>query len=118
MKSSVTADVICVFEHTGTSVDAEKFIMARLRDLGAVKSLSFNNIRIVRWSDPESNQPRMFTHPDEKKYYRYNAQVSLSFLIEGGRSEAHQWLLDRLYEEEDSSYMNVQSINLFVGPIK
>lgn len=117
MQSSVTAEVICVFEHTGTSVDAEKFVMARLRPLGTVKNLTFNNIRIVRWSDPESNQPRRFTHPDEKQYYRYNAQVSVSFIIEGGRSEAHQWILDRLYEEEDTTYMNVQSVNLFVGPM-
>lgn len=117
MQSHVTADIICVFEHTGSSVDAQKFIMSRLRDVAGATGVSFNNIRIVRWSDPESNQPRQFEHPDGKMYYRYNAQTSISFAISGGHAEAHQWILDRLYEEEDTSYMNVQSINLYVNGV-
>ena len=117
MQSHVTADVICVFEHTGTSVDAQSFIMARLREVAGVTNLTFNNVRIVRWSDPETNRPRQFEHPDGKMYFRYNAQVSLTFTITGGHAEAHQWILDRLYEEEESTYMNVQSINLYVNGV-
>ncbi len=112
MRSNVTADVICVFEHTGTSVDAQQFVIERIRDLSPVSRLHYNNIHIVRWCDPESNQPRRFEHPDGKMYYRYNAQFSISFTIEGGYAETQQWILDRLNEGEESSYMNVQSIDV------
>ena len=117
MKSNVTADVICVFEHTGTSVDAQQFIMERIRALNPVSNLNYNNIRIVRWCDPESNQPRRFEHPDGKMYFRYNAQFSVCFTIAGSHAEAQQWILDRLNEGEETSYMNIQSIDLSLASI-
>ncbi len=117
MRSNVTADVICVFEHTGTSVDAQRFIKDRIRSVAGVDGLLYNSIRIVRWCDPETNQPRQFAHTDGKLYYRYNAQFSISFTIEGGSLEAQQWVIDRLSEDEATSYMNVQSVNLYVSAV-
>lgn len=115
MRSNVNAETICVFEHTGTAVDAQKFILERIRDVAGADGVTFNSIRIVRWCDPETNIPRQFEHPDGKKYYRYNAQFSISFNIEGGSVEAQQWILDRLNEGEDQSYMNVQSVSLYTS---
>ena len=117
MRSYITADTVCVFEHTGTSVDAQKFITSRIRDVAGVDGVSFNNIRIVRWCDPESNQPRRFEHPDGQMYFRYNAQFAITFTIEGKEAEAMQWVLDRLNEGEETSYMNVQSCNVYASPV-
>lgn len=117
MRSYITAETICVFEHPGTSVDAQKYITARIRDVAGADGMSFNNIRIVRWCDPESNRPRQFAHPDGQLYYRYNAQFTVTFTLEGGAAEAQQWILDRLNEGEEDSYMNVQSVNLYVSPV-
>ena len=110
MISNVTAEVVCVFEHPGTSVDAQQFVMERVKAAGKVSSLVFHNIRIVRWSNPDTNEPRRFEHPDGKLYYRYNAQFTVGFTISGSYAEAQQWILDRLNDGEETSYMNVQSV--------
>ena len=117
MRSNVSAEIVCVFEHAGTSVDAQRFITARIRSVAGADRVSFNSIRIIRWCNPETNEPRQFTHSDGKQYFRYSAQFSVGFTIEGGYAEAQQWIVDRLNEDESTSYMNVQSVTMSVAPV-
>ncbi len=117
MRSNVSAEIVCVFEHAGTSVDAQRFIMARIRNVAGADRVGFNSIRIIRWCNPETNEPRQFTHSDGKQYFRYSAQFSVGFTIEGGYAEAQQWIVDRLNEDESTSYMNVQSVTMSVAPV-
>lgn len=117
MRSNVSADIVCVFEHAGTSVDAQRFITARIRNVAGADRVGFNSIRIIRWCNPETNEPRQFTHSDGKQYFRYSAQFSVGFTIEGGYAEAQQWIVDRLNEDESTSYMNVQSVTMSVAPV-
>ena len=117
MRSNVSAEIVCVFEHAGTSVDAQRFITARIRNVAGADRVGFNSIRIIRWCNPETNEPRQFTHSDGKQYFRYSAQFSVGFTIEGGYAEAQQWIVDRLNEDESTSYMNVQSVTMSVVPV-
>ena len=117
MRSNVSAEIVCVFEHAGTSVDAQRFIMTRIRNVAGADRVGFNSIRIIRWCNPETNEPRQFTHSDGKQYFRYSAQFSVGFTIEGGYAEAQQWIVDRLNEDESTSYMNVQSVTMSVAPV-
>ena len=117
MRSNVSADIVCVFEHAGTSVDAQRFITARIRNVAGADRVGFNSIRIIRWCNPETNEPRQFMHSDGKQYFRYSAQFSVGFTIEGGYAEAQQWIVDRLNEDESTSYMNVQSVTMSVAPL-
>ncbi len=117
MRSNATGEVTCVFENAGGRAEAQKFIMDRIRNMGSVKDLTFTSLRIIQWSDPESNQVRTFMHEDGKMYNRFTAQFTVTFTLEGSYAEAQAWLDKQLREGEGQSYMNVQSINLFCSPL-
>lgn len=117
MRSNATGEVVCVFENAGSRADAQKFIMDRIHSMGSVKDLTFTSIRIIQWSNPESNQVRQFAHTDGKMYNRFTAQFTVTFTLEGSYAEAQAWLDKQLRVGEDQSYMNVQSISLFCSPL-
>lgn len=111
MSSQVTANVICVFEIAGSQADAQKFIMERVRNTGGATNVAFSGFRLIRWCDPDLNVAKTYPRSGET-YYRYTVSFEVHFTIAGSYAEAQKWLLDRLYEGEEKSLMNVESIQL------
>lgn len=116
MRSSVTADIVCVFELRGTQTDAQKFILGRLRETAGAKDFRVSSVRVIRWCDPSTNLAREYVRSGVTRT-RFTVQISVNFTLDGSYPEAQKWVLDQLMDNEPETLMNVESVNLYCSPV-
>lgn len=111
MAMDMFASVIGVFEYKGTREDAMNFVLDALSGDNVARDFTMLEIEITQWTDPVANEPIVVTRA-AGDFHKFNFSAAFRFTVDGNYVDAHRWVTGRLYQQEEVTHMNLQTLRL------